>query len=139
MVSQIHSGKQTRSIIIVLAPVLELPPELEKLFVVVEHALPTREQLSEIAAGIGTEEGELPTGRELDRVLDAAGGLTRGEAESAFSLSLVRHARIQPETIWELKSQMLKKSGLLELYEGDADFASLGGMRSGFGSRSRPT
>lgn len=139
MVSQIHSGKQTRSIIIVLAPVLELPPELEKLFVVVEHALPTREQLSEIAAGIGTEEGELPTGRELDRVLDAAGRLTRGEAESAFSLSLVRHARIQPETIWELKSQMLKKSSLLELYEGDADFASLGGMRSGFGSRSRPT
>ena len=107
---------------------LELPPELEKLFVVVEHALPTREQLKEIAAGIGTEDGELPTGSELEKVLDAAGGLTRGEAESAYSLSLVRHGRIQPETIWELKSQTLKKSGLLELYEGDADFASLGGM-----------
>ena len=60
LVSQIHAGKQTRSIIIVLAPVLELPPELEKLFVVVEHALPTREQLKEIAEGIGTEDGELP-------------------------------------------------------------------------------
>ncbi len=111
-----------------LAPVLELPPELEKLFVAVEHALPTREQLNEIAAGIGTEDGELPTGSELEKVLDAAGGLTRGEAESAYSLSLVRHGQIQPETIWELKSQTLKKSGLLELYEGDADFASLGGM-----------
>ncbi len=128
LVGQIHSGKQTRSIIVVLAPILDLPPELEKLFVVVEHELPTRDQLQEIAEGIGTEEGELPTGDELERVLDAAGGLTRGEAESAYSLSLVRHGRIQPETIWELKSQTLKKSGLLELYEGDANFESLGGM-----------
>ena len=70
----------------------------------------------------------MPTGRELDLVLDAAGGLTRAEAESAFSLSLVRHGRIQPDAIWELKSQMLKKSGLLEMYRGDADFGSLGGL-----------
>ena len=90
--------------------------------------MPTREQLKEIAEGIATEDGDLPDGDELDRVLDAAGGLTRGEAESAFSLSLVRHGRIQSDTIWSLKSQMLKKSGLLEMYRGDADFQTLGGM-----------
>ncbi len=48
----------------------------------------------------------------LARVLDAAAGLTRFEAEGAFSLSLVRHERIEPPAVWELKSQMLKKSGL---------------------------
>ena len=116
LVSQIHAGKQTRSIIIVLAPVLDLPPELEKLFVVIEHALPTREQLQEIAEGIGTEDGELPTGKELEQVLDAAGGLTRGEAESAFSASPGSAWPDPPETIWELKTQTLKKSGLLEMY-----------------------
>ena len=63
LVGQIHAGKQTRSIIVVLAPVLDLPPELEKLFVVIEHELPTREQLQEIAEGIGTEEGELANWR----------------------------------------------------------------------------
>jgi hypothetical protein len=128
MVGQLHAGKQTRSIIVVLSPVLDLPPELEKLFIAVEHSLPTREQIKEIAEGIGTEDGELPDEMELEQVLDAASGLTRAEAESAFSLSLVRHGRITPETTWELKTQTLRKSGLLELYRGDADFGSLGGL-----------
>ena len=128
MISQLHAGKQSRSIIIVLAPVVELPPELEKVFVAIEHSLPDREQLREIAEGIGVEEGELPEARELELVLDAASGLTRAEAESAFSLSLVRHGSITPETTWELKTQTLKKSGLLELYQGDACFDDLGGL-----------
>ncbi|MDA8564077.1 AAA family ATPase [Mariniblastus sp.] len=128
LVGQLHLGKQSRSIIVVLAPVLDLPPELEKLFVAVEHALPDREQLREIAESIGVEEGELPTGAELHQLTDAASGLTRGEAESAYSLSLVRHGRITAETIWELKTQTLKKSGLMELYQGNASFADLGGL-----------
>ena len=128
LASQLHAGKQSRSIIVVLAPVLELPPELEKMFVAIEHALPDRQQLREIAAGIGVEEGELPEGQQLEQVLDAASGLTRAEAESAFSLSLVRHGSITPETTWELKTQTLKKSGLLELYQGDASFNDLGGL-----------
>jgi hypothetical protein len=128
LVGQLHAGKQTRSIVVVLSPVLDLPPELEKLFVAIEHALPTREQIKEIAEGIGTEDGELPDEIELEKVLDAASGLTRSEAESAFSLSLVRLGRITPETTWELKTQTLKKSGLLELYQGDANFDSLGGL-----------
>jgi len=128
LIGQLHAGKQTRSIIVVLSPALDLPPELEKLFVAVEHSLPTREQIKEIAEGIGTEDGELPESMELERVLGAASGLTSGEAESAFSLSLVRHGRITPETTWELKTQTLKKSGLLELYQGDANFDSLGGL-----------
>jgi SpoVK/Ycf46/Vps4 family AAA+-type ATPase len=128
MASQLYGGKQTRSIVVVLAPVLELPAELEKMFVAIEHSLPDRVQLHEIAEGIGVEDGELPEGRELEQVLDAASGLTRAEAESAFSLSLVRHGKITPETTWELKTQTLKKSGLLELYRGDASFDDLGGL-----------
>ena len=42
MASQLHAGKQNRSIVVVLAPVLELPPELEKMFVAIEHLLPDR-------------------------------------------------------------------------------------------------
>ena len=63
-------------------------------------------------------------------MLDAACGLTRYEAENAFSLSLVRHNRITSEAVWELKSGMLKKSGLLELHRGQDDFEALGGLNS---------
>src|SRR5690606_30761523 len=123
-------GKQNRTILIILSPLVQLPVELEKLFVIVEHELPPRDQLEQIARGIATEEQELPTGNDLEVVLDAAAGLTRLEAENAFSLSLVRHGRITSDAVWELKSGMLKKSGLLELHQGAETFQSLGGLES---------
>ena len=59
---QITVGKANRTFLVVLSPVVSVPVELEKLFVVVEHDLPSREQLEEIARGIATEDGELPEG-----------------------------------------------------------------------------
>ncbi len=130
LAQQILNGKQNRTFIVILAPVVSLTAELEKLFVVLEHALPDREQLLEIAREIATEPGELPEGQELESVLDAASGLSRFEAEGAFSLSLVREGRISPEAIWELKTQTLKKSGLLTLHRGEERFDCLGGLES---------
>ena len=128
LATQITLGKQNRTFVVVLSPVVTIPVELEKLFAVIEHDLPSRPQIEEIARGVATEEGELPEGLELGRVLDAAAGLTRYEAENAFSLSLVRHQRIEPESMWELKAGMLKKSGLLTLHRGGERFADLGGL-----------
>jgi hypothetical protein len=125
---QLMAGKQNRTFLVILSPVVSIPVELEKLFVVIEHELPSREQLAEIGRGIGTEDGEFPEGPERDLLLDAAAGLTRHEAESAFSLSLVRHGRIQPDAVWDLKTQTLKKSGLLSLHRGVEDFSGLGGL-----------
>ena len=125
---QITTGKQNRTFVIVLAPVVQIPIELEKHFVVVEHELPGRDQLEEIARGVATEEGELPEGEELESVLDSAAGLTRYEAEGAFSLSLVREGRLRPQAIWDLKCQTLKKSGLLTLHRGNETFEQLGGL-----------
>ena len=127
---QIQQGKQNRTFIVILSPAVQIPTELEKLFVVIEHDLPGRDQLEEIARGIATQDGDLPTGDGLATVLDAAAGLTRYEAEGAFSLSLVRHQAIRPDAVWELKSQMLKKSGLVSLHRGTDRFADLGGLES---------
>ncbi|MCC9601041.1 AAA family ATPase [Stieleria sp. JC731] len=130
LAGQAVRGKSTRTIYIVLSPIVLIPTELEKLFVVVDHPLPNRQLLRQIAEEIATEDGELPTGDELETVLDAAIGLTRLEMENAIGLSLVRESRVKPDTIWELKSGMLKKSGLLRLYKGEEDFRSLGGLES---------
>jgi SpoVK/Ycf46/Vps4 family AAA+-type ATPase len=54
--------------------------------------------------------------------------LSRFEAEGAFSLSLVRHSRLAPEAVWELKVQALQKSGLLSLHRGKETFGDLGGL-----------
>jgi ATPase family associated with various cellular activities (AAA) len=127
---QITAGKQNRTFVVILAPVVQIPVELEKLFVCLEHELPGRQQLQEIAGGIAEKPGELPEGAGLEALLDAAAGLTRYEAEGAFSLSIVRHGRLAPEAIWELKSQTLKKSGLLQLHRGGERFDDLGGLEA---------
>lgn len=127
---QLAQGKTQRTFVVVLAPIIQLPVELERLFVIVHHELPDRGQIQSIAVSIAMEADELPSGLELDMVLDAAAGLTRYEAEGAFSLSLVRHGKLEPSTLWELKTQSLLKSGLLSLYRGRDKFDELGGLES---------
>ncbi len=98
LAEQIQSGKHTRNFYVILSPKTDIPIELEKLFVVLEHRLPGKEQLEAIARGI-TEGDELPADSELTQVLDAASGLTRYEAENAFSLSIIREGQINPSTV----------------------------------------
>src|SRR5262249_3504261 len=101
---QLVAGKEQRTFVVVLTPVVQIPVELERLFVVIEHALPDRVQLAAIARELTSDSPEdLPQGEELERVLDAAAGLTRYEAEGALALSLTRHNAIVPSAIWELK------------------------------------
>lgn len=130
LANQLANGKQNRTFVIVLSPVVNVPVEVEKQMLVIEHPLPGRDQLEEIARGVATDDGEMPAGVELQRLLDSAAGLTRVEAENAFSLSLVQHGQLQVETLWEMKGQMLKKSGLLTLHRGSERFDDLGGMDS---------
>ena len=125
---QVHLGKQSRVAIVILSPVVQLPPELEKLFVVLQHELPSQSQLEDIARSIATEDDELPSSDEMASVLESAAGLTRYEAENAFSLSLVRHGCLRADVVWDLKAQTLRKSGLVGLHSGEERFDQLGGL-----------
>jgi hypothetical protein len=127
--AQLVAGKQQRTFVVVLSPVVQIPIELEKLFVVIQHALPDREQLERMARELTSDQPkDMPEGDDLQRVLDAAAGLTRYEAEGAFALSLTRHNAIRPQNIWELKAQALKKNNLLTLHRGSERFDALGGL-----------
>jgi hypothetical protein len=126
--TRVHAGKRERTFIIILAPVVQIPVELEKQFVLVDHDLPGRDQVEAIARSLATEPGELPEGDGLDAVLDAAAGMTRMEAENALSLALVRHGRVVPDVVWDMKVRGLRKSGLLEMHRGTETFAGLGGL-----------
>ena len=63
--SAIAAGKTGRTFVVVLSAVVNIPVELERQFVVIEHDLPGRDQLEGIARGIATEPGELPEGDGL--------------------------------------------------------------------------
>lgn len=127
--SQLIAGKQQRTFIVVLSPVIQVPAELEKLFVVLEHQLPDRGQILSIAQELTSDKPQdLPQGEDLERILDASAGLTRYEVEGALALSLARHDALRPDAIWELKAQALRKNNILALHRASDDFSSLGGL-----------
>lgn len=128
--TQLLHGKQNGRHIVVLSPTVKLPAELERQFVVLHHPLPTKEQLRAIADSLVTEDPEALPESMASQLIDAASGLTRAEAESAFSLSLVRRGRLAADEVWELKGRWLRKSGLMSLHRSETGFETLGGLDS---------
>ncbi len=131
--------KNSRKTIILLSPTLEMPPELEKEITVLAFPLPTRDDLAELLGRIETEVGELANVNvELDdagreRLLQAALGLTLGEAENVFARILVKHERLAADLVPEVlgeKQQLIRKNGLLEYYATDESFATVGGLNA---------
>lgn len=123
----IAKGKVERTFFVILSPSAQLPPELEKTFVVLEHKLPDSFALENIANNL---DPSTTNSQSLGNILKAASGLTHYEAEGAFALSLVRQDKICPEAIWEIKEGMLKKSQLLTLHRGKENFSDLGGLNN---------
>ena len=65
-IAQIVAGKQRRTFVVVLSPVVQIPVELEMLFIVIEHALPDRDQLERILRELLSDQAdEIPTGEDL--------------------------------------------------------------------------
>ncbi len=129
--------KDTRKTLVLVAPTLELPAELEKEVTVLHFPLPGRRELETLLEQILREVE--PTGQvrvELDeagreRLLQAARGLTLNEAENVFARILVRHRCLSAEQVPEFlaeKRQLIRKNGLLEYYDTAESFATVGGL-----------
>ena len=68
-------GKGTRHFILALSPVANLPIELERQFLILDHPLPDPEQLAALARSLLAEGEQVPE-QQLNQVVAAAGGLT---------------------------------------------------------------
>lgn len=120
-------GRETLRAIIVMAPALSLPPELEKEFTVVDFPLPNRAALLERAESLCKDKGVEMNGNK-ESVIDAGVGLTLNEFSDAVAASLTEHSAIVPATVAEIKAATIKKSGLLEIINPGVTFDQLGGL-----------
>jgi SpoVK/Ycf46/Vps4 family AAA+-type ATPase len=128
--------KNSYKTILLISPVLEIPTELEKEITVLNYPLPTREDLNALLDKIAADVNHLKVKIELDdegreRLLQAALGLTLGEAENVFAKIIVKSGRLSGDDISEVfaeKQQIIRKSGLLEYYAASEDFSSVGGL-----------
>jgi SpoVK/Ycf46/Vps4 family AAA+-type ATPase len=135
----VNNLKSTYETLIIISPVLTVPVELEKEFVVIDYDLPAFEEISELLEGIievvsSGEDVVVDLDAETkERLIKAAMGLTRSEAENAFARAIVLDKRLDKndiDKILEEKKQAIRKSKLLEYYEAREDFGNVGGLDS---------
>ncbi len=129
--------KHSLKTVILVGPVLEVPPELEKELTVLPLPMPGEEELGELLNRIVQDVAQLKQVRvDLDaggreRLLRAALGLTLGEAENVFAKIIVADGRLSGEDVQAVfaeKQQIVRKSGLLEYYPTAEDFSQVGGL-----------
>jgi AAA+ superfamily predicted ATPase len=129
--------KNSFKTIILVAPTMEIPTELEKEITVLSFPLPSRDDLNDLLDKILEDVKQFKqvkidldaAGRE--RLLQAALGLTLGEAENVFAKIIVKDERLSAEDVNEVfaeKQQIIRKSGLLEYYATSETFSHVGGM-----------
>lgn len=104
-----------------------IPPELTREVVVMDLPLPSRRDLEELLASVSKAAGiDLP--EDTSPVIEAALGLTMGEAENAFALTLVVAGSFSPQVVAREKEQIVRKSGVLEIYSPDVNMSAVGGL-----------
>jgi SpoVK/Ycf46/Vps4 family AAA+-type ATPase len=129
----IESFRGTQKTIILMSPVQEVPIELEKEVVVLDFTLPNMSELNQVlsaelersgvASSISTE------GRE--KLLKAALGLTRDEAEKVFRKSRVMAGKLtegEVNIVLSEKKQLIRRNGILDYIEEDETLDSVGGL-----------
>ena len=122
-------GKTKGKAVIVLGCRLCLPPELEREMVVVQFALPGKDQLGVVLDNIaGSANLPKPEGEQRELLLDAASGLTSIEAENAFALSVVECGQLDAKVVAREKAGEVKKSGLLEVWPPTGSLDDIGGL-----------
>ncbi len=117
--------KATGCCLVMVSPIIQMRPEVEKFFHVIDLPLPDDEELFALQSELGSAHN-IKTNRKAAR---AAKGLTEFEAETAYALSLIRKGYFSTRVIAEAKSQMIRKSGLMEFWE-PANISEVGGLGS---------
>jgi AAA+ superfamily predicted ATPase len=125
--------------IVIAAPMARIAPELAKDITLLELGLPCAEDFNRLLDRIIEDLKDKPQVRvNLDsegreRLLHAAQGLTLKEAENVFAKTLVLEGKIDSEDVgivFSEKQQIIKKSGLLEYYASQEQFANVAGLEN---------
>ncbi len=129
--------KASYKTLILLSPVVNLPPELEKDVTLVCFPLPDeaalRKVFDEIVASLrDNPQVTLQLTEEISEMLvKAALGLTATEAENAFAKAIVYDAALTADdlsTILSEKEQVIRKTGFLQYYHVREHMEHVGGL-----------
>ncbi len=127
----IASFKNTHKTIILMSPVHQVPLELEKEMVVLDYPFPDLAELQDVL-----DRQLLLTGRPLgtparEKLLKAALGLTKDEAEKVYRKAKVTAGQLtesEVEVVLSEKKQLIRRNGILDYIECDQTIDAVGGL-----------
>ncbi|MFZ4675993.1 MAG: AAA family ATPase [Nodosilinea sp.] len=124
--------KGTRKTIVLMSPVQEIPIELEKEVVLLDFPLPDMSELDEVlSTEMNRARGNSISTEEREKLLKAALGLTRDEAEKVYRKARVMAKRLTAEEVdivLSEKKQLIRRNGILEFMDVDETLDSVGGL-----------
>jgi SpoVK/Ycf46/Vps4 family AAA+-type ATPase len=122
--------------LIIISPELELPQELEKNVAIIDWPLPEKEHLEQKINHMLTvlKQRKNPklkleyNPEELELIVDSFQGLTLTECEQVCAYNFIKNNELNPEEIIKQKKDIIRKSGLLDWIDVNADLGSVGGL-----------
>jgi SpoVK/Ycf46/Vps4 family AAA+-type ATPase len=128
----IASFKGTQKSIILMSPVQQIPIELEKEVAVLDFAMPNMSELNQVLSNqLEVNRTHKITTDAREKLLKAALGLTRDEAEKVYRKAQVTAGRLTEEEVGVVlseKKQLIRRNGILEYIEEDETLDSVGGL-----------
>jgi SpoVK/Ycf46/Vps4 family AAA+-type ATPase len=117
---------------VIIAPTLDIPKELEKEIAVVEMILPSYE---EIMCHVNMMDDLIQTARSSDAIADeikdkivkACQGLSDIDIENALARSMAKTGELTPDVIKEFKRQIIHKNGQVDIIVHNGNLADVGG------------
>jgi len=131
--------KQLKKTLVIISPVKKIPPELERDMTIIEFDLPKKEDLLMVFNNLYENNKDRigkVTEDEVERVVQAAMGLTIIEAENAFSKAIVESVSSKKngkeiaisKLVMLEKANTVKKSGILEYFDAKQTVDDIGGL-----------
>jgi SpoVK/Ycf46/Vps4 family AAA+-type ATPase len=121
--------------VILLSPALSVPPDLDKTMVVIDWPLPDEAELQYILSRCETElPSRIPVTLQngsRERLVQSMMGLTAFEAGSVLMIAIAATGGLSEACIPVIvkeKSQIIKKSGVLEYYDTSVTMNQVGGL-----------
>ncbi len=128
----IASFKDSDKVIILMSPVQAVPIELEKEVVVLDYPLPNVTELYHVLSSrLAQSKAKRLDTETREKLLKAALGLTKDEAEKVYRKAQVKAGRLTGEEVdivLSEKKQLIRRNGILEYIEEDETIDSVGGL-----------
>ena len=128
----IANFKGTDKTIVLMSPVQTVPIELEKEVVVLDYPLPDLSELDRVLSrSLKKNRGSRLTTETREKLLKAALGLTKDEAEKVYRKAQVKAGKLteeEVEIVLSEKKQLIRRNGILEYIEEDETIDAVGGL-----------